>query len=197
MKSKTGLLAAALLAIPATALVAGCGSSDTSSSPTKTAGNATDRAFVAEMVPHHRSAVEMAAVATTRASSPFVKSLAADITRSQTAEIEQMRRVDGRLADAGIQKGDLGMDEHTMGMDMSADMLKRAKPFDARFIEMMIPHHQGAIAMARVELAKGSDGELKMLARNIVAAQQREVKQMRAHAKAPSDVEMRAGHHSG
>ena len=48
--------------VAAAALVAGCGDSDTrSSSSAKPAGNATDRAFVAEMVPHHRSAVEMAA----------------------------------------------------------------------------------------------------------------------------------------
>lgn len=198
MKSRTGALVAALLTLAVAPLAAGCGDSETSSSsPAKAAGNATDRAFVAEMVPHHRSAVEMASVATKDATSSFVKNLAADITRSQNAEIAQMQRVDGQLAEAGIRKGDLGMDEHLMGMDMSADMLKGATPFDAKFIEMMVPHHQGAIEMARVELAEGSNPELKNLAQNIITAQQREVKQMRAHARGSSDMDTRPGHHPG
>jgi uncharacterized protein (DUF305 family) len=199
MKSNTWRLAAALLTLPAVALVAGCGGSDTNSSPSsaKVAGNATDRAFVAEMVPHHRSAVEMASVARREATSSFVETLAADITRSQNAEIAQMQRVDRQLADADIEKGDLGIDDHMMGMDKRADMLEGAKPFDARFIAMMVPHHEGAIAMARVELAKGASPELKQLAQNIIAAQQREVQQMRAHAKGSSGTDMGAGHHSG
>jgi uncharacterized protein (DUF305 family) len=194
-QSRTSALVAAILTLCAAALVAGCGSSDTgSSSSVKAAGDPTDRAFIAEMVPHHRSAVQMAAVAGKQATSSFVKHLAADITRSQTAEIAQMQRVDAQLAGAGIEKGDLGMDAHTMGMDMSSDMLEGAKPFDAKFIAMMVPHHQGAIAMARVELAKGANPELKKLARHIITAQQREVRQMRAHAKSSSAMKMRMGH---
>jgi uncharacterized protein (DUF305 family) len=197
-KSRTWLLVGALLTLPATALVTGCAESETSSSSSpKAAGNATDRAFVADMVPHHRAAVEMAAVATKEASSSFVKDLAADITRSQNAEIAQMQRVDEQLADAGISKGDLGMDAHMMGMDMSADMLIGAKPFDAKFIAMMVPHHHGAIAMARLELDNGANPELEKLAQNIITAQQREVKQMRAHAKGATEMKMSAGHHSG
>ena len=191
MKSKTWALVGALLMLSAAALAAGCGSSDeSSSSAAEAAGNPTDRAFVAEMVPHHRSAVEMADVAKMEATSSFVKQLAADITKSQNAEIEQMQRVDAKLAKAGIKKGDLGMDSHMMGMEMSADELRGAKPFDAKFIELMVPHHEGAIAMARAELAKGANPELKKLAQDIIAAQQREVKEMRAHGKGTPDDEM-------
>ena len=191
MKSKTWALVGALLMLSAAALAAGCGSSDeSSSSAAEAAGNPTDRAFVAEMVPHHRSAVEMADVAKMEATSSFVKQLAADITKSQNAEIEQMQRVDAKLAKAGIKKGDLGMDSHMMGMEMSADELRGAKPFDAKFIELMVPHHEGAIGMARAELAKGANPELKKLAQDIIAAQQREVKEMRAHGKGTPDDEM-------
>lgn len=180
MKSKTWAALAVLLALGAI-LAASCGGEDDSSASSgKLAGNPTDRAFVAEMVPHHRSAVEMAAVAMNEATGTFVKSLATDITRTQNAEIAQMQRIDRQLADAGIKKGELGMDSHMMGMDMSADMLKGAKPFDKKFISMMIPHHKGAITMARVELAKGANPDLKTLAKNIISAQEREVKEMRA-----------------
>lgn len=189
MKSKTWALVGALLMLSAAALAAGCGSSDeSSSSAAEAAGNPTDRAFVAEMVPHHRSAVEMADVAKMEATSSFVKKLAADITKSQNAEIEQMQRVDAELAKAGIKKGDLEMDSQMMmDMEMSPDELRGAKPFDAKFIEMMVPHHEGAIAMARAELANGANPELKKLAQDIIAAQQREVKEMRGHSKGTTD----------
>lgn len=46
---------------------------------------------------------------------------------------------------------------------------------------MMIPHHQGAIRMARVELAEGADAKSKQLATAIIDAQSREIKAMNTH----------------
>ena len=43
-------------------------------------------------------------------------------------------------------------------------MLTEAEPFDREFIDVLIPDHQGAIRMARFELEKGENHELKQLA---------------------------------
>ena len=181
MKKRTKLLA---LLAAGTLAVAGCGADDGSGeSASKAGGNGTDRAFVAEMIPHHQSAVEMAEIALKRGESPFVKGLAEDIVRTQKAEIQTLRREDAQLAEAGVKKGALGVPAHMMGMSEDTAQLKTVTPFDDPFIKMMVPHHKGAIEMAKVELAKGSDPELKALAQEIIDAQQREIEEMTENLK--------------
>ena len=75
---------AALVAAGALA-VAGCGADQApTTGASKANGNGTDRAFVAAMVPHHQSAVDMAKIAQERGRSAFVKQLADDIVRTQS-----------------------------------------------------------------------------------------------------------------
>jgi uncharacterized protein (DUF305 family) len=167
------------LAVAGALIVAGCGNDDNSSdSASSTGGNGADRSFVADMVPHHQSAIEMAKIAQDRGKSTFVQALADDIITTQTEEIRVLRREDAGLDMAGIKIGSLGVPEPMKGMDHNPATLETADPFDAAFMRMMVPHHQGAVVMAKAELAKGKDPELKTLARNIISAQQREISEM-------------------
>ena len=189
------------LAVGAALALAGCGDDEESGdAPPAASGNAVDRAFAADMIPHHEAAVQMAKIAQRRGSSPFVEQLAEDILRTQAAEIEAMRAADERLKSAGVAQGSLGVPADQMGMDHDATTLETAKPFDPAFLRMMLPHHEGAITMSRAELAKGKDAELRMLARQIIAAQQREIsamrKQLAKDGAAPMD-DMDAAHGSG
>ncbi|PSH68058.1 DUF305 domain-containing protein [Phyllobacterium brassicacearum] len=64
-----------------------------------------------------------------------------------------------------------------MHKDMAIEFTGNA---DKDFVLGMIAHHQGAIDMAKVELEYGKDAKIRKLAEDIIAAQEGEIKQMKA-----------------
>lgn len=182
MKRLALLLAAAMLG------VAGCGGDDDSEGagagqPTVASGAVPfDRAFIDAMVPHHQAAIEMAQEAKDAGlSEPELIKIADDIVATQQAEIDQMlerreqwfgsREPESQAAALEV----LGLTPAEAGVGHSAVDLATADDVNQAFAGMMIGHHTGAIRIA--ELAKENAGhdELKTLAGEILAAQQREI----------------------
>ena len=63
---------------------------------------------------------------------------------------------------------------------MMADMtIKPTGDVDRDFVAMMVPHHQGAIDMAKAELKYGHNEQLRRMAQEIVVTQQQEIPVMR------------------
>lgn len=67
-------------------------------------------------------------------------------------------------------------------MHMSMNMDYAGDP-DVHFIKSMIPHHQGAIDMAEVELKYGKDPKAREFAEKIIEAQKAEIEEMNAWLK--------------
>ena len=57
--------------------------------------------------------------------------------------------------------------------------IKPSGDVDKDFVDMMVPHHQGAIDMAVLELRFGHNERLKALAQEIIVTQQQEIAAMR------------------
>jgi len=69
------------------------------------------------------------------------------------------------------------MRESMMGMMKSMESMQMSGDADRDFAMMMKVHHQGAIDMAQMELKNGKDVKMRTMAKAIVAAQQKEIKE--------------------
>jgi len=69
--------------------------------------------------------------------------------------------------------------------------IARSGNIDRDFVRMMIPHHQGAIDMARVLLKYGQDERLKRLAQSIIVEQGQEITYMRTLLDPPNEASPR------
>jgi uncharacterized protein (DUF305 family) len=133
-----------------------------------------DARFIDAMTEHHLGAVTMAGEALDSAVHPEIISLATGIIAGQSAEIDSMGT--WRAAwypDLGATGG--------MGMSMGAMEIagSREIPWDIRFLDAMISHHEGAIVMAEEALDSTVHPEILSLATGILAAQQEEIIEMR------------------
>ena len=82
----------------------------------------------------------------------------------------------GRNSSAVVSTATAGHD--MAGHDMTAMAMTSDAPYDAMFIDSMIVHHQGAIAMAQEALTKAQHTELKQFAQNVIMIQDGEITQM-------------------
>jgi uncharacterized protein (DUF305 family) len=149
------------------------------------AHNADDVMFAQMMIPHHQQAVELAAMVPDRSTNPDVIALAAKIAGEQQPEINTMKAL---LLQWDVDPDEMSHESGHAGMAMAgmvddATMVKldnlKGTDFDTLWLQSMISHHEGAIAMAKTEIADGKSADMKTLAGSIVTAQQAEIDQMK------------------
>lgn len=142
------------------------------------------------MIFHHAQAVDMTALIDSRTENEDLRSLGARISRSQSDEIEFMKRwlqSRGQPLSAAMP-GMHAMDHHQMLMpgmltreQMDALEKARGAEFDRLLLKGMIQHHQGALTMVK-ELfdtpGAGQDAELFNFATDVDSGQRAEIKVM-------------------
>jgi uncharacterized protein (DUF305 family) len=95
----------------------------------------------------------------------------------QGASMPGMNR--SSLADSGSSPSTSAFKEADEKMMKEMSAPPYSGDTDKDFVSHMIPHHQGAIDMAKVELKYGKDPDMKRLARNIIKAQNEEIAYMK------------------
>ncbi|MFF1386238.1 DUF305 domain-containing protein [Arthrobacter sp. NPDC058288] len=141
--------------------------------------NAADAMFAQGMIPHHEQAVEMSEMMLQKKDIPAaVTGLATRIKAAQAPEIETMT---GWLK--GWNESTTMGAGHTMDGMMGEDDLKQLEAAQGTeaaklFLKQMIAHHQGAVMMAKTETSQGKNADAIKLGKNIVTAQEAEIKEM-------------------
>ncbi len=181
MRHLAPLLAAAVL-------VAGCGGGPPGQQPSEQqpseqqpAGQA-DRDFVAHMLVHHSRALELGTLGEQRGSDARVRAFGARIVREQTPEEQHLSSwsdslhlapASGAMAAGYVDDGSL-----------AALQLRTGTAFDRQVLLLSASSEEGAVAMAREELAGGRDAAARQLATAISGAPTEEIPSLRALAAA-------------
>ncbi|HEU4325180.1 MAG TPA: DUF305 domain-containing protein [Roseiflexaceae bacterium] len=132
-----------------------------------------DAAFIDSMIVHHQAAIDMSNQALQESERDEIKTMAQAIIAAQQAEVGQL--YGWRKSWYPELPTSAGLESDMGDMEISSDT---AAPFDQRFIDAMIAHHEGAISMAKDAETKAERAELKSLARNIIKVQEAEVTQL-------------------
>ncbi len=191
------LAIAAALALGLT--LAGCStnnnSSDTGSSSSTTSAASThndqDVTFAQMMLPHHKQAVSMSDTLLAKGSDVDTKvaDLAKQIKAEQSPEIKQLTSWLKSWGEPTEMPSMSGMDHSSMsGMMSDSDMqdLDQASAKDAGklYLEQMIQHHEGAVAVAKTVVDKGKNTDAVQMAKSIVTSQTEQITQMKDMLKA-------------
>jgi len=146
-----------------------------------------DQRFLDQMIVHHQGAVMSAQMMIADSARPELRDLAQRIITGQQREIDQMgqwRQDWYGTATSGALPGMMN------GSMMGAAMMNRAQMrqmmgsnanFDRMFMQMMIPHHEAAIAMAQQALTQADHPEIKTLAQGIITTQRAEIGEMQGY----------------
>ncbi len=144
----------------------------------KMSGNP-DRDFAEMMIIHHQGAVDMSKAELASGKDTVVRNMAAAIMATQEGEIAKMQNiasgfpapasdVNRAMADDPLMKAMSAMMQASHAIQMTGDA-------DKDFVVMMLPHHEGAVEMAKVHLKQGHSAELKHMAQQMIDDQMREI----------------------
>lgn len=138
-----------------------------------------DNDFAALMKAHHLGAIEMAQLELAKGTDARIRQMAQEMIDDQQREVAALNTfLSGHSAHGGgeafFQEAMAAMNNMNMDMDHSGSV-------DKQFVQMMIPHHQSAIDMARTYLKSGAHEEkLKTMAKNIISSQQQEINELQS-----------------
>ncbi|RZQ59620.1 DUF305 domain-containing protein [Amycolatopsis suaedae] len=145
--------------------------------------NDADVNYMTMMIPHHQQAIVMTDLVADHDAGPVVRAIAGRIAAAQGAEITVMTQWltgYGKAPDAHAHHGDHAMPGMATPQQLDALRAARGPEFDRQFLALMITHHEGAVTMARQQLAQGVEPRAQEMAQDVITGQTAEIERMRA-----------------
>lgn len=144
-----------------------------------------DLRWLDTMILHHQGGVQMTEHMVTQSARPELRDLATRIITAQQHEIDQMQvwRAAWYPDAPALSTTTPMMGGAMMGAGMPTDQMRQMMggvDLDAMFLQMMIPHHEGAITIAEQALTEAEHPEIKTLALVIITAQRAEITEMQS-----------------
>ena len=139
--------------------------------------------FIIRMLPHHQAAIEMSQNLLQYTTNLPLQDIALHIISEQTQSIARMRDILRTCSALGNSRQDLHNYEQLLSsilqtMFSNMQHARFTNDINCNFMWEMIPHHQGAVAMARTTLQYPICPELKSVLQNIIASQRQGILQM-------------------
>ena len=143
--------------------------------------DAADTTFLTDMSSHHAQAIAAARIAATRGSDPRVRAFAQRIVAEQTPELQRMQAAAGAAHLHLSATAGAAMAVHRIdAADLAQLQTLSGSAFDRRFLSLSITSEQGAVTMAKAELAGGKDAAARAVAGPISGADHSEIPQLQA-----------------
>ena len=136
-----------------------------------------DLDFMQGMIPHHQGAIDMSKAVLQYGKDAEVKTLAENVIKAQESEIAFMKAWLGKIDQnaLAVTPDSMKVDEQAMATMAKNMAVPYAGDADVDYLKSMIPHHQGAIDMAKVALQFGKDPEVLKMAQDVITAQEGEI----------------------
>jgi len=154
-----------------------------------------DMAYIDMMIPHHESIVALSQAALPRLTDERLRTIAQAIIDAQTAEVAELRGLRDEfygspdpepLDDAAMMRltPDMAMPMGEMmgQMDAATQVTSfcSASDPDLAFIDLVIPHHESAIAASETALDQATHHRIRDFAERVIGDQQREIEELEA-----------------
>lgn len=141
--------------------------------------------FIVQMIPHHRAAIEMAESLLQTTTNVPLQEIASAIITEQTRSIANMEKAMPCCHEHGNSAEDLYLYHHcyaqiTKAMFCEMRTAAVGNDINANFIREMIPHHLGAVRMAKNALAFDLCPQLTPILNAIILSQEKGICQMEA-----------------
>lgn len=146
-----------------------------------------DHDFAGMMKSHHQGAIDMAQAEFESGADNNLKKMAQKIADAQKTEINELqsfldnhknpaKNYDPTHKDEGFGK----VLDQNMTMMMDMPKMDQGSLTDKQFVQMMIPHHESAIQMAKGFVQFGKDPKLIAIAKKIIADQNKEIEEFKS-----------------